>query len=342
MIKDEICIEYEKKISSLKCPLFLYEYKDDSMEEIIRLQMVDVLERLSEEILDKKLNFYIFWIDDDSVNASVVKIENAYCIGLFRGIITSLIDHINTFYVNGIEIVDNSFLLPEKMYFKVMDDSEDKGRLGNYIFTMSFFYIIMHEFGHILCGHEDKENINFRNMNFEQNAEKKGGYKSQAKEYMADFYGIANSLNMMLASFHSSKEEIINCVGLYLTAVQSIFWIFNVTKKSLEESDCSKDTHPHPIVRMGYFLDLIELELSHSLHMFDRRKELSFTIDGEIINNMVQEALQIFLGLINSSKVMLSLEEISSERCEQEIESIMKEVQVVKEYFRDAAFVSYE
>lgn len=341
MIKDEIYIKYEKKIAALKYPLFLYEYEDDSMEENIRRQMVSVLEDISERIIGKKMSFYIFWIDNDSVNASVVKIKNAYCIGLFRGIITSLIDHINTFYVNGIEIVDNSFMLPRKMYFKVLNDSEDKGKLGNYIFTMSFFYIVMHEFGHILCGHEDKDSLNFKNMNFEQNVEKKGGYKSQAKEYMADFYGIANSLNMMLASFHSSPKEIINCVGLYLTAVQSIFWIFNVTKKSLEESDCSKDTHPHPVVRMGYFLDLIELELSHSLHMFDRRKELSFSIDDKIIGNMVQEALQIFLDLINSSKVIISPEEISSERCEREIESIMQEVQVVKEYFRDAAFVTY-
>ena len=88
---------------------------------------------------------------------------------------------------------------------------------------------------------------------FEQSKDIRGGYDAQAKEYMADFYGVANSLTMVQCSFLSHLPDIGIITYLYITAIHSIFWIFNVRKDPLKDCDCSTMTHPHPMVRMGYF-----------------------------------------------------------------------------------------
>lgn len=341
MIKDNIYLEYQKMLRRETINLNLYDNKEDSEAEEISFFLKELLTELTNIVADKKIEFSIFWIDSSDVNASVVKIKDTYCIGLFRGIITSLKDHIENYYVDNNKIKGNTLRLTKNLYLNAFDASNENAKLGNYIFTMAFFYIIMHEFGHILCGHADKTLDTIIEMNYEQNEKTTGNYNRQAKEYMADFYGIANSLNMILASFHSSMEELIDCIGIYSTAIQSVFWIFNFYSKDFHGQDWGKNTHPHPIVRMKYCLALVEEELKHSLNIFHSRKELDFSLNESNINRISDLAFALYLNLVSSSDVLLSWNTMASNECDNEIDKILSAVQGVKEYYRDSALIDY-
>ena len=227
----------------------------------------------------------------------------------------------------------------KNLYFDVLKDDSEQGRLGNYIFTLAFFYLAMHEYGHILCGHCDK--MLSMSLFFEQNKDAKGGYDAQAKEYMADFYGVANSLNLMLCSFLDTSSDIGIIICLYITAIHSIFWIFNARNAPLDCCDCSIMTHPHPMVRMGYFFQLIEDELQHSLEMFERRKKLTIK-ENNAAEQITNAAIEDFCNFISRSSMTFAVDDLMSEKCDDEIKKIIESVYKIKEYYRDAALIDYK
>lgn len=99
---DKIHKKFELMLKKIDKNLSLLFCEEDSLE----LELADVLEHLiidsSKQYLEHSICVRFFWIDNREVNACVTKIEDIYCIGLFTGITTSLIEHIKTFYQNGL------------------------------------------------------------------------------------------------------------------------------------------------------------------------------------------------------------------------------------------------
>ncbi len=339
METDIIRKKFEKELQNTDKPLSLLIYEEKSLEFKLANALEFLIKESSKEYLENPICVRFFWIDHCDVNACVTKIDDTYCVGLYSGITTSLIDHIKTFYQDGLGELEGIELPSKNLYFDVLKDDSEQGRLGNYIFTLAFFYLAMHEYGHILCGHCDK--MLSMSLFFEQNKDVKGGYDAQAKEYMADFYGVANSLNLMLCSFLDTASDIGIIICLYITAIHSIFWIFNARNVPLDCCDCSIMTHPHPMVRMGYFFQLIEDELQHSLEMFERRKKLTIK-ENNAAEKITNAAIEDFCNFISRSSMTFAVDDLMSEKCDDEIKKIIESVYKIKEYYRDAALIDYK
>lgn len=334
---DIIRDKYEKRLQSEGFSLLTCEENPLEFELANNLEVL--IKESSEYYLKCPICVRFFWIDSFEINACVAKIDDTYCVGLFRGITTSLVDHIKTFYQTGLETLEGIEIPSKNLCFDVLKDDSKQGKLGNYIFTLAFFYLAMHEYGHIMCGHCDKE-LSTR-LFFEQSKDIRGGYDAQAKEYMADFYGVAHSLTMVQCSFLSHLLDIGIITYLYITAIHSIFWIFNVRKDPLKDCDCSTMTHPHPMVRMGYFFGLIENELQHSLEMFERHEELIIK-ERDAAEQITNAAIEDFLNIIGRGDITFAVDDMIGEKCDDEIRKILKSVQEIKEYYRDVALIEYE
>lgn len=338
METDIIREKYEKELRNTDKSLSLLIYEEKSLEFELANDLEFLIKESSKQYLKDPICVRFFWIDHCDVNACVTKIDDTYCVGLFSGITTCLIDHIKTFYQDGLEELEGIELPSKNLYFDVLKDDSKQGKLGNYIFTLAFFYLAMHEYGHILCGHCDK--MLSRNLFFEQNKDAKGCYEAQAKEYMADFYGVANSLTLMLCSFLNNLSDIGIITTLYITAVHSIFWIFNARTVPLGCCDCSIMTHPHPMVRMGYFFQLIEDELQHSLEMFERHKRLTIK-ESNAAEQITNAAIEDFFNIISRGDMTFAIDDLN-EKCDDEIKKILESVQKIKEFYRDAALIDYK
>lgn len=335
---DKIHKNFELLLKKVDKNLSLLFCEEDSLE----LELADGLEHLiidsSKQYLEHPICVRFFWIDNHEVNACVTKIEDIYCIGLFTGITTSLIQHIKKFYQNGLGDLEGIELPSKNLYLDVLNDESKQGKLGNYIFTLAFFYLAMHEYGHILCGHCDKKMS--MSLFFEDDKNTKGCYNEQAKEYMADFYGIANSLSLMLCSYLTNLSDIGIITTLYITAVHSIFWIFNDGFIPLEKCNCNVMTHPHPMVRMGYFFELIEIELQHSLEIFEKHKQLKIKIDNAA-EHIVSAAIEDFVNIISRGDMNFAIYDLLNKKCDREIKRISEAVKEIKEYYRATALIDY-
>jgi hypothetical protein len=162
----------------------------------------------------------------------------------------------------------------------LFDGTSEEGSFANAIYMYAIMYLIMHEYGHILCGHcEDSAITCFENQ------KTKGSYEKQAKEYMADFYAIANAYNSLTLSAWNLKKDIKTLgtsLPVFYAAINSLFWIFNKSRKPLLESNTEELTHAHPVVRMEYLIQLTELEYKHTIDMLTIRKEVSLFKDDAI------------------------------------------------------------
>jgi hypothetical protein len=327
--------EYRRKLYELEKPLELIDENEYTREtyfsRAIETLALSILSKLDDKISKVK----VFWIDNTNVNASVIKIEDTYCIGLFEGVITSLKDHINTFYCSSVK--DANVVIPSKdLYFCEFDDSTNQGKMANYIFTIAFYYIGMHEFGHILCGHCDDNSEMFYEIE-NKTEETTNGYWQQGKEYWADLFGTANSYSMLLASFHDSETSIQNFTTLYFAAIQSIFWIFNFNITDLKKCIFEKMTHPHPIIRMSYFYELVESELAHTLEIYEKHGEIELIYTQNKADEMiVNYAFDNYLRIVDDSKVWLNINDYEA-MCDLEIKKIKESANIVKEYYRKYA-----
>ncbi|MBE5983297.1 MAG: hypothetical protein E7248_08365 [Paenibacillaceae bacterium] len=318
--------------------LLLKECEKDSFEQNLTTEYESMLKDLSKQVTEKDLKIRIYWIENDSVNATVVKIQDTYCIGLFSGITTSLIDHINHYYRDGINEFDGLELPTISAFYNVTESSTNEGKLGNYIFTMSFLYLVMHEFGHIICGHCEKENDIA--VLFEEMRNEGGNYFKQAKECVADFYGVINSYDYFLPSCLGHLGDIGLITTLYITSVHTIFWIFAFNKDSIHDTNHSKLTHPHPVIRMTYFFILIENELRNMLEIFERQKKIYLLVDNPA-EKIVDAAIEDFFNILSRTDVDFNADDTLSELCDKELKRIDKSVEEVKEFYKEASYVRY-
>jgi len=95
--------------------------------------------------------------------------------------------------------------------------------------------------------------------------------------------------------------------------IHYIFWIFNARNVPLDCCDCSIMTHPHPIVRMGYFFQLIEDELQHSLEIFERRKKLTIK-ENNAAEQITNAAIEDFCNFIRRSSMTVAVDDLMSEK----------------------------
>ena len=131
-------------------------FNEGSIESISVSFFEEVLKGLKSKLIHEDVNICIYWIDrNDKVNANVVRIDDTYYVGLFSGVISALRDHFDTYYRNLQEDFD-WFVLPTKdVYIDFSFDESDsnKSKICNYLMSCAISYLVMHEFGHILCGH---------------------------------------------------------------------------------------------------------------------------------------------------------------------------------------------
>ena len=320
----------KENYSRLDCEKHSLEYESAKYFEY-------VLSVLKKSLILDETNIKIYWIDkNNKVNASVIRIGDTYYIGLFSGVVYALRDHFETFYRN-IEENFEWFVLPSRDFFidfKYDEAESTNSKMCNYLMTCAIAYLVMHEFGHILCGHCSKEESFF----YEDESEKKlQGYKAQAKEMLADFYGIANSYNLFLATIIENPNDVGPFSLLYLLSAYSIFWIFKFDKKTVSECDCSEMSHPHPQVRFCYFTDFLENELQHSIEMFkDHKKIYAKDNAAEILFGAILEDL---VTVISHTEIPFMYDKVTMDICDNEIIKIRDEVDNVVKIYQAQAYV---
>lgn len=313
-------------------------FNEGSIESISVSVFEEVLKGLKSKWIHEDVNICIYWIDrNDKVNANVVRIDDTYYVGLFSGVISALRDHFDTYYRNLQEDFD-WFVLPTKdvyIDFRFEESDSNKSKICNYLMSCAISYLVMHEFGHILCGHCREKEVFFYENESESN--KLMGYKSQAKEMWADFYGIANSYNLFLCTLIKNPVDVGPFSLLYLLAAYSVFWIFNFDKKDLSKCDCSKMTHPHPQVRFLYFIDLVEDELQHSIEMFKKRKEIY--AQDNAVKKIYEAVLEDFMYVLSRTDMAFMYDEATFQKCDVEVKRIKEELRTVVEFYKEKAYV---
>ncbi len=313
-------------------------YSKDSIENACISFFEEVLEEYKKDIIPKDINFCIYWIDrNDEVNANVILIDDTYFIGLFSGVIRALQDHFGTFYGKPQEIFKKLLLPLRDHYFNFNSDEGDisKRKMCNHLMSYAMAYLVMHEVGHIFCGHCEKEEVFFYENNSELNQIM--GYKSQAKEMCADFYGIANSYNLFLCTYIEYPKSVEPFSVLYLLAAYSIFWIFNFYKIELKNCDCSKMSHPHPQVRYLYFQDFLLDELQHSIEMFKKHGKIyAQNVDAQ---RTFEDVLDDFVKVISKTDLSFMYDKETFLRCNEEVIKIKAELKSVLERYKEKAYV---
>ncbi len=313
------------------------ESKTDSLEFESASFFERLLESLKNTIMHENVNIKIYWIDrNDKVNANVIRLGDTYYIGLFSGVTSALRDHFEAYYRDLEERFD-WFVLPSRdMYidFKYDEAESTKSKMCNYLMTFALAYLVMHEFGHILCGHCRKEDVFFYEN---ENVYRIQGYKAQAKEMLADFYGIANSYNLFLSTFIKNPNNVGPFSLLYLLAAYSVFWIFKFDKKTLLESDCSTMSHPHSQVRFWYFVEFLENELKHSIEMFKKHKIIYAKDDA--YRTIFEAVLEDYFTVLSHTKIDFMYDEVTVKMCDKEVKNIRDEVESVVKLYQNQAYV---
>ncbi|MBD5535855.1 MAG: hypothetical protein HDQ99_09415 [Lachnospiraceae bacterium] len=249
----------------------------DSPEALIIETLQNILEVfVGPDDLDINIRVKIFMINNDMINAAVCKRGDSYYITIFRGVINGLRDFILNFVMPNFpyEYFHTQF---EKMYegqsgiinfFGEMD--HEHFQLANNIANNILFLIVYHEMGHILSGQQEICLNDVDDFWMESNQNKRGSMLFQAKELIADYYGMINSLGICNYRFHTSFEEYSFYQCIYLISLYSLYIYF---ERGDDNKICPLGTyeelfqrsHPHPAIRLLYMMDLLSGENEYEL-----------------------------------------------------------------------------
>lgn len=299
MIKDKEVLDDDKIFLKLieDSGYKIYNATQNSFEEEVLNtleQIVKVL--LGPEVLNINITIKIHLINCTNINASVCKCGDTYYISLFRGVITDLRDFVKSFVIKNFpfDFFQQHFknIKEDKgTFFEFFNEDDIKHyKLANQIATNILFMIVYHEIGHIFSGHIDSTKANTLYLEVSNN--KKDGMISQAKEFMADFFSLNNSLVIYNSLYRNNKEEFIYNHCCYLISLYSLYIYFENNRgqhsnKYETYEKLYERTHPHPAVRLLYMMDLIESELEFELKKLfnvswlksDNEKEILSTIN---------------------------------------------------------------
>ena len=133
-------------------------------------------------------------VDDETINAFSTKIDGEYCIFVNKGIIEE--------QKNYLERLDWSFI----------SETKQRTEYINKMIEYGFYFIVFHEYAHILCGHID--------AGLSNSADKK------AQECEADMFSM-DYLVKYIEAFHSMENLTIELEKMFL----SVYFLFENMQK---------------------------------------------------------------------------------------------------------------
>ena len=272
----------------------------NSREELILGALQEILEIfVGPKVLNMNIRVEIYMINDEMINAAVCKRGDSYYITIFRGVINGLRDFILNFVMPNFPF---DFFLSqfEKIYeeqpgiFNYFNEMDcEHFQLANNIANNILFLIVYHEMGHILCGHQEISLNDVSDFWMESNRDKEGNILFQARELMADYYGMINALGVYNHRHHANFEEYAFYQCTYLISLYSLYIYFergsyNKTNPLGTYEELFQRSHPHPAIRLLYMMDLMSEENEFELKQLyevgwltvDNEKELLPSIDA--------------------------------------------------------------
>lgn len=229
------------------------------------------------------INLKIYAYDDENVNAFALKENEKYIIGISFGL-----------FIETENWIQHWFNLPEFDLTIEFDDKKSKKIFFYNIFYMSIFFVIMHEYYHILDGHcdfpiiennfIDEYNINYKLYNDSPDI-LFDNLLSQIFEYDADF-GAINACISSIMQQNCSGEQKKSYLAALILGVYNIFLLFNDINNSDFDKFIIKDfrkyNHPPAGIRITYCIIFI----SYLLQNYWQDEKIYNTI-GAILNQCV-------------------------------------------------------
>lgn len=271
------------------------------------------------------INIYIDYVVNINLNAAVIKDGNYYFIGVFYGGIYILCDLfmrmlsspnllINyedvseeiTRKIHNAQITD-----VEKLYLLIGENKRSKPfnikriSIGEFLTVLSSNNLILHEFAHILLGHQDFK------IQKDKNKELISPEFKQCLKYEADIFatniGITNLLHRPITI--GAEEEVLflkendsDKIYLWHFAVYSFWRLYgnNITNIN----NCSELTHP-PIIVRQYNIMALALEIV----LGSAKNEL---IKKDIHNILRNSAIEVEKSLAEISNQSINLDSFNS------------------------------
>lgn len=210
-----------------------------------------------------------------------------------------------------------SFNLRNGPYFNFFNTPDLRyNTFANTVFNNILFFIIFHEFGHIITGQLEEEEP--QNIFFELQDKRSGNLEDQGKEFLADFYGTIYTVLTAITYNTLNIKAFTTVIGLLKFSAWCMLSFFTIGKAetdleiSFEEylERNSRFKHPPLAVRMYHIELTIQGEVEFSLNKTFRPdwfiKEKNDRKKG-LIQNIELVSRRLLFELIAKSKESISL-----------------------------------
>ncbi len=248
-------------------------------------------------------SYYFYFKKDSSIEAYASKYKSCYIISLSEGLVKDLISKFSLYFsINTFPSLCEFFYLD-----KIFDD------LGKSLYNVVLNYICQHEIAHLIQFNNDG------NDRIKREAIKNStdfDIKKHIHEFDADFFACIKTGNYLfrlvkkigLSNFQD--RDIINFLSLSLS---SIFLFFHSFINPNQGFYLRRKSHPHPVFRIGYTIDITAFYFNLELKEFNREidvakvLELTFYASEILLQRISSEStFDDFLSLYNENILEIS------------------------------------
>ena len=293
---------------------------DEMLISKIEKELNDAVYTTIREFSDLKINVEVKLVGNIEINAGVGKIREknkTYRIEINTGVIDTLRSSLVDKYMRNVE--EDDFLYyqfaEDGALFRYFDDSSLKNSFMNCMAKFIEYNILFHECAHILLGHSDTGGKNIIEKNTAIDGKK--GYGHQAREFMADWYGIKKAMTVFTFSFAKcskfslyNNEDLLLFRKIFVVCFLALFCQFDIFEETqiykemsaktnkdktgifldeFSESKLKMRTHPHPYVRLNYGLDALKEAMMDVMQIHN-------SVDSDTSENIVNKLLEVSLG----------------------------------------------
>lgn len=276
-------------------------------KDVIKTLLEEMIRRSQFVLRKNEIKVTVDFMDGYLINACVgqsIEHEKTYEIHIYNGVIDTLQMSLEEKYFKNFrekDIIAYAFQQSDE-YFKLFEEDSLKKRVMNIIGLIIIHNIIFHECGHIVCGHCNKKKYKMSEMVSKNNCNSRYGH--QAREMVADWYGVNQSFRALVNSLRSDYQYIISnkedmstlkklfvmfCIALYCQ-----FDLFEVmegkAEKELDEYVLENRSHPHPYTRLSYCLEAMRESMMDILIEINKiSEEEAWMIGNEIAEEAMRE-----------------------------------------------------